>query len=90
MAKSLDIMSELYDTIYLFRVDIATHTRNKIEKRATAWKEASGIKLAKEKEDFVRSEVAEIQEKIDFCEAEIEKAYGKLKIAELKLEYGDE
>jgi len=90
MVKVLDEMDELYDKIYSYRVDIASHKRNKIEKRATAWKDASSIKLAKEKEDFVRSEVADIQESIDFCEAEIEKAYGKLKIAELKLEHGDE
>ena len=85
MVKILDDMDELYDEIYNCRKDIASYNRSKIEKRSQAWSDATGI--AKEKEDFVRSQVADIQESIDFCEAEIEKAYGKLKVAELRLEY---
>ena len=90
MVKVLDEMDTLYDLIYKHRVSIAELKKDKIEKRSVAWKDASAIKLAKEKEDFVRGKVADIQEKIDVCEATIEKAYGKLKIAELKLEHGDE
>ena len=90
MATILEEMDNLYDKIYEYRTDIASHNRNKIEKRANAWKDASGIKLAKEKEDFVRSEVAEIQEKIDYCEAEIELAYNKIKVMCFRLENGDE
>lgn len=90
MAKILDDMDELYEKIYSYRVDIASHKRDKIERRATAWADASDIKLAKEKEDFVRSVVAEVQEKIDFCEAEIERAYNRLKLYEWKLENDNE
>ena len=90
MVQILDDMEELYDVIYGYRSDIASLNRSKIEKRSQAWSDASNIKLAKEKEDFVRSEVADIQEQIDFAEAEIEKAYGKLKVAELRLEYSNE
>ena len=83
-------MDALYEKIYDYRTDIASHKRNKIEKKATAWENAGSIKLAKAKEDFVRSEVAEIQERIDFCEAEIERAYNKLKLYEWKLENDNE
>ena len=88
MAKILDEMDELYDKIHGYRVDIASHNRNKIEKRANAWKDATGI--ADEKKDYVRSEVADIQEKIDYCEAEIELAYNKIKVMCFRLENGDE
>ena len=88
MVKILDEIDELYDKIYAYRTDIASHNRDKIEKRASAWNDATGI--AKEKEDFVRSEVADIQEKIDYCDAEIELAYNKIKVMIFRLENGDE
>lgn len=88
MATILEEMDNLYDKIYEYRTDIASHNRNKIEKRANAWNDATGI--ADEKKDYVRSEVAEIQEKIDYCEAEIELAYNKIKVMCFRLENGDE
>ena len=88
MAKILDEMDALYEKIYAYRTDIATHKREKIEKRADAWKYAEGT--AKEKEDYVRSVVSEFDEKIGFCEAEVERAYNKVKILEWKLEHSDE
>lgn len=84
----LDEMNDLYDKIYSYRCDIASHTRDKLVKRADAWSYAEGI--AKQKEDFVRSEVAELQEKIDYCEAEIEKAYNQIKVLQLRLEHNNE
>ena len=88
MVEILDEMNNLYSLIYSYRSDIASYKKNKIEKRADAWKDATGT--AKEKEDYVRSVVANIDEAIDFCEAEIEKAYNSIRVLELKLEYTNE
>lgn len=76
-------MVKLHDIIYENRCEIAELKRDKIEKRAEAWKDATGI--ADEKKDYVRSQVAEIDESIAFCEARIELAYNNLKTLEWEL-----
>ena len=85
MAKTLDEIDNLYETIYGYRTDIAKYNRERIEQRASAWDDTSDIKLAKAKEDYVRSAVAEYDEKIAFAEAEIERAYNKIKLLEWEL-----
>ena len=86
MAKIIYKMDKLHHKIYNNRCEIATLKRNKLEKRAEAWADATGI--ADEKKDYVRSVVASIDESIGLCEAEIEFAYNKLK--SLEWELGDE
>ena len=88
MAKILDEMDELYDTIYENRCKIAHLKKDKIEVRSDAWSDATGI--ADQKKDYVRSCVANMDESIDLCEAEIERAYNKIKLWTYKMESTDE
>ena len=69
---------------------IADKTEEKINLKVNAWKEAKDIKLAKEKEDYVRSQVSAIQKDIDKLEADIEYYYNQVKILTHRLEIGDE
>lgn len=51
------------------RKEIADLTKQKAIKRAESWAKAEGT--AKEKEDFVKAQVADIQQQIDHKEANI-------------------
>lgn len=73
-------MEHTNDVIYKNRCKIAELKRQKIEGKAMAWGDANG--LAKEKEAFVESQVAELGESIGLCEAKIELAYNTLKLLE--------
>lgn len=70
------------------RQKIAKLKEEKITKRAESWANATGT--AKEKEDFVRAEVADIDKAIALEEANIEYCYNTIELANTKLVYCDE
>lgn len=67
------------------RKEVADLKKDKIKIRSGAWAEATGT--AKEKEDFVRSSVADIDKQIAYKEADIEYLYNELNLCEDKLVY---
>ena len=74
------IMKELESNISLIqnsRRTVADLKKDKIETRAKAWIDATGT--AKEKEDFVRSVVADYDRQIAYEESNIEYLYNKNK-----------
>lgn len=90
MAKILDEMDVYYTEIRDAKSLIADKTEEKINLKVSAWKDAKDIKLAKEKEDYVRGAVSTIQKEIDKLEADVEYYYNQVRILTHKLEYGDE
>ena len=66
------------------RVEIANLKKEKIDKRASAWKDAEGI--ADAKKDYVRSQVSDLTNRIEILEAEIELYYNQIKILDEKME----
>ena len=66
------------------RKEIADLKKEKIISRANAWEDATGT--AKEKEDYVRSVVADIDKEIAYKEANIEYCYNMNKLLEKDLE----
>lgn len=90
MSKVLDDMDVFYTEIHDARVKLADLTKEKINLKSEAWKDAKDIKLAKEKEDYVRSIVSDTQQEIDKLEADIEYYYNQIKLLGHKLEFGDE
>ena len=73
------------EIIRLARKNIAKLSAEKITKRSEAWADATGT--AKEKEDYVRSVVADIDRDIANEEANIEYLYNKNRILDYKLNY---
>lgn len=67
-----------YDLICKARKEIADLKKQKIDKRSMAWADAQGT--AKEKEDYVRSMVSDIDKQIDYKEANIEYMYNMVTI----------
>lgn len=83
MEREVRIMIESYlkqiesnlSIIHDKRKEIADLKELKITERADAWKNAEGT--AKEKEDYVKSVVADYEKEISYREAEIEYLYNK-------------
>ena len=73
------------DIIRVARRNIANLRAEKIVKRSESWADATGT--AKEKEDYVRSVVADIDRDIANEEANIEYLYNKNRILDYKLNY---
>lgn len=69
-----EMMSNI-EMIRQARKEIADLKEEKIVKRARSWSVASGT--AKEKEDYVRSVVAELGREISYKEANIEYLYNR-------------
>lgn len=63
------------DMIHKARKEIADLKAKKIVKRSNSWELATGT--AKEKEDYVRSMVADLDKEIAYKEAHIEYLYNK-------------
>lgn len=85
------IMAEIemdFDLIKKAREEIADLKEDKITKRCNAWENATGT--AKEKEDFVRSEVANLDKQIAYKEANVEYLYNRIGWLTAKLEIGNE
>lgn len=70
------------------RYKIAELKSKKIKARSKAWEDATGI--AKEKEDYVRSVVADYDKEIAENEADIEWYYNMISVVNYKLENSDE
>lgn len=82
------ILLEYESNIELIRTArkiVAKLQAEKIVKRSDAWADATGT--AKEKEDYVRSEVSDIDRDIANEEANIEYLYNKNRILDYKLNY---
>ncbi len=88
--KLLDDKDVYFTEINDARKKIADLTHEKINLRAKSWEDASGIKLADAKKDFVRSVVSDIDREISKLEADIEYYYNQLKLIDDKLEYDNE
>ena len=73
------------EIIRIARRNIANLRAEKIVKRSESWADATGT--AKEKEDYVRSVVADIDRDIANEEANIEYLYNKNRILDYKLNY---
>lgn len=86
--KLLGLIKLENDIIQKGRKEIARLKEEKITKRAEAWANATGT--AKEKEDFVRAEVASIDKSIALEEANIEYCYNTIELANTKLVYTNE
>lgn len=84
----IDEMESCYTKIRDDRHKLADLNRQKIDIRAKAWEKAEGV--AKQKEDYVRSSVSDIQNKIDKLEANIEYNYNQVKLIIYKWEISDE
>ena len=90
MSKVLDEMDGFYTEIRDARVKLADLVKEKVNLKTEAWKDANSIKLAKEKEDYVRSQISDVQNEIDKLEADIEYYYNQVKLLGHKLEFGDD
>lgn len=83
-------MKEYYTSIHENRIEIANAEVLIAEAKTKAWEDASSIKLAKEKEDYVKSQIADYKKDIALCEASIEFAYNMINILAYQLELCDE
>lgn len=81
-------MESNIDLIQRGRKELADLKKEKIQTKSMSWADAVGT--AKEKEDFVRATVADLDKQIGYKEANIEYCYNKNKILEKKLEYLNE
>lgn len=86
----IDQMKEYYTSIQENRIEIANNKALIATNKTKAWEDASSIKLAKEKEDFVKSRVADLKKDIELCEASIEYAYNMINVLAYQLELSDE
>lgn len=77
-----------YNIIQQVRKEIADLKAEKIIARAEAWQDATGT--AKEKEDFVRSVVADIDKEIAYKEANIEYLYNRTNFLNDELVFSNE
>ena len=88
---SNDVLTKIELNVELIqgaKKELADLKEEKIIKRSEAWSKAEGT--AKEKEDFVRSEVASIDKEIGYKEANIEYLYNMNELLYSKLVYLDE
>lgn len=90
MDKKIKQIEEYYTSIQENRIEIANNKALIATNKTKAWEDASGIKLAKEKEDFVKSRVADLERDIRLCEASIEYAYNMVGVLTYQLELSDE
>ena len=90
MDKRIEKIKEYYTSIHENRVEIANNKALIAVNKTQAWEDASGIKLAKEKEDFVKSKIADLNKDIDLCEASIEYAYNMVSVLTYQMELSDE
>lgn len=86
----IEQIKEYYTSIQDNRIEIANNRALIATNKTKAWEDASSIKLAKEKEDFVKSRVAELNRDIDLCEASIEYAYNMINLLTYQMELTDE
>lgn len=70
------------------RQELADLKKEKAVKRTNAWLEANGT--AKEKEDFVKAAVADLDKEIKYKEANIEYMYNMVDLLTSKMVYIDE
>ena len=80
------ILAEIESNIYLIqeaRKEIADLKKQKVDKRADAWWEADGT--AKQKEDFVKASVSDLDKQILIKEANIEYLYNRNSLLNDKL-----
>ena len=83
-------IKEYYTSIHENRIEIANHKVLIATTKVKAWEDASDIKLAKEKEDYVKSKIADLKKDIALCEASIEYAYNMVGVLTYQLEMSDE
>lgn len=84
------IMTEIESNIEMIkqaREEIADLKEEKIQKRSDAWDESEGT--AKQKEDFVRAVVSDIDRQIAYKEANIEYLYSRNSLLNDKLVFID-
>lgn len=86
----IEQIKEYYTSIQDNRIEIANNRALIATNKTKAWEDANSIKLAKEKEDFVKSRVAELNRDIDLCEASIEYAYNMINLLTYQMELTDE
>lgn len=85
MNDKLVEMNSNIELIQKARKEIADLKAKKIVKRSNAWEVATGV--AKEKEDYVRSVVSEIDKEIGHKEANIEYLYNRNSLLNQELVY---
>ena len=90
MEKKIEQIREYYDSIQENRIEIANNKALISLNKPDYWEEASSIKLAKEKEDYVKSKIADLNKDIDLCEASIEYAYNMIDVLVYQMELSDE
>jgi len=78
-------IEQYYKNIKICRETIANAKKDKALKRIQAWDDAEGI--AKQKEDYVKSQVADLQRIIDVGESEVEYNYNIINTLIYKMEY---
>lgn len=92
MVEDVDKLLGVYELeieiIQKGRKEIARLKEEKIVKRAEAWATATGT--AKEKEDYVRAQVADIDKAIAIEEANVEYCYNTIELVNTKLVYTNE
>lgn len=84
MAKIIEEMDVYYTEIRDARQKLADLRHDKINIRASAWKNAEGI--ADAKKDYVRSMVSDIDREIDKLESDIEYFYNQIRLCQYKLD----
>ena len=88
MDEKIKLIEKYYREIKNHRVEIANKKVLKAKAKVGAWTEAEGT--AKQKEDYVKSAISEIEKDIDLLEAYIEFAYNMINIFTYELELSDE
>lgn len=88
MDKIIEEIEQHYTNIKSNRIVIANTKQKIATSKPQYWEEATGI--AKEKEDYVKSQVAGLNNKIESCEAEIEYSYNMINVLTYKMEFSDE
>lgn len=85
MVKAMiDLKEAMMKQIWDSRCQIASLKKEKAEKKAVLWLEATGT--VDQKKDYIRAAVADIDELISVCEADIELRYNQIGILDDKIE----
>lgn len=88
MDKLIDMMDEIYESIYNDRVKIEELIKAKTELKPKLWEEATGT--VDQKKDYIRSRVSDYDMKIHKLESLIEYKYNKIRVLDYKLVYCNE
>lgn len=88
MDEKIKKMEEFYKKIREDRLEIAKNKALISTSKPQHWEDATGI--AKEKEDYVKSKVADLNKEIDISEADIEFSYNMINVLLYQMEISDE